>query len=375
MSRDPTGRATGAKELRPMDGMIADIDTPGHGRLAQAPADHPGVPRAKIGVMVVNLGTPDATDYWSMRRYLSQFLSDRRVIDYPRWKWIPILQLIILSRRPKSSGAAYASIWNNELNESPLLTTTRDQTEALAARLSDAWGDKVMVDFCMRYGNPSTDSRIRAMQAAGCERILFFPLYPQYAGATTATANDALFKTLMDLNWQPAVRTVPAYYDNPMYIDALAKTVEEAYAGLDHRPDALITSFHGLPQRYLLENGDPYHCHCAGTARRLREKLGFAKEEVVLTFQSRFGPEPWLQPYTVEEVARLAKAGKKRIAVMAPAFSSDCVETLEEINEEIKEAFIHAGGEEFTYIPCLNDRADHIDMMESIVRNELSGWI
>jgi len=357
-----------------MDGMIADMDKPGQGRLAHAPADHPGVPRAKIGVMLVNLGTPDATDYWSMRRYLSQFLSDRRVIDYPRWKWLPILQLIILSKRPKSSGEAYASIWNNELNESPLLTTTREQTEALVERAAAAWGDKVMVDFCMRYGNPSTDSRIRAMQAAGCEKILFFPLYPQYAGATTATANDALFKTLMDMNWQPSVRTVPPYYDNPLYIDALAKTVEEAYAGLDHRPDALITSFHGLPKRYLVSNGDPYHCQCAGTARRLREKLGFAKEEVVLTFQSRFGPEEWLQPYTVEEVARLAEAGKKRIAVIAPAFSADCIETLEEINEEIRESFEHAGGESFTYIPCLNDEPAHIEALVGIIEQNLAGW-
>ncbi|MFT4791883.1 MAG: ferrochelatase [Paracoccaceae bacterium] len=358
-----------------MDGTTAQMTPPGQGRLAHAPADHPAVARAKIGVMLVNLGTPDATDYWSMRRYLGEFLSDRRVIDYSPWVWQPLLQLIILSKRPRSSGRAYAGIWNKERNESPLLTTTRDQTEALAARLSTAWGDKVLVDFCMRYGNPSTDSRVRAMQAAGCEKILFFPLYPQYAGATTATANDALFKTLMKLNWQPAVRTVPAYYDNPMYIDCLAKTVEEAYAKLDHRPDALVASYHGLPKRYLVKKGDPYHCHCQATTRRLRERLGFAKDEVVHTFQSRFGPEEWLQPYTVEEVARLAKAGKKRIAVMAPAFSSDCVETLEEINEEIKEAFVHAGGETFTYIPCLNARPDHMDMIESIVRTELSGWI
>lgn len=356
--------------------MSADqIDRPGEGRLAHAPADHPAQPRRKIGVMLVNLGTPDATDYWSMRRYLNEFLSDRRVIDYSPFIWQPILQLMVLSKRPKSSGHAYAGIWNKEKNESPLLTVTREQTEGLAARLSQVWGDQVLVDFCMRYGNPSTDSRVRAMQAAGCERILFFPLYPQYAGATTATANDALFRTLMKLNWQPAVRTVPAYYDHPLYIEALANTVREAYAGLDHRPDALVTSYHGLPKRYLVKNGDPYHCQCHGTTRRLREALGFSKDEVVLTFQSRFGPEEWLQPYTVEEVARLAEAGKKRIAVMAPAFSADCVETLEEINEEIKEAFIHAGGEEFTYIPCLNARPDHLDMIEAIVKSELLGWI
>ncbi|MFT6775446.1 MAG: ferrochelatase [Paracoccaceae bacterium] len=358
-----------------MDARPTEIDAPGHGRLTHAPKDHPGVPRGRIGVMLVNLGTPDATDYWSMRRYLGEFLSDRRVIDYSPWLWQPLLQLVILSKRPKSSGHAYAGIWNKELNESPLLTTTRAQTEALAARLQDAWGDQVLVDFCMRYGNPSTDSRVRAMQAAGCEKIVFFPLYPQYAGATTATANDALFQTLMKLNWQPAVRTVPPYYDNPLYIDALARSVEEVYAGLDHRPDALVTSFHGLPKRYLVKKGDPYHCHCAGTARRLRERLGFDKEEVILTFQSRFGPEEWLTPYTVKHVAHLAESGKKNIAIMAPAFSSDCVETLEEINEEIKDAFMEAGGETFTYIPCLNDRPDHIDMIEAIVRNELSGWI
>ncbi|MGG7568524.1 ferrochelatase, partial [Rhodovulum sp. DZ06] len=332
-------------------------------------------PRRRIGVMLVNLGTPDATDYWSMRRYLNEFLSDRRVIDYSPLLWQPLLQLIILSKRPKSSGEAYAGIWNQEKNESPLLTTTREQTEALAERLSAAFGQEVLVDFCMRYGNPSTPERIEAMQKAGCDRILFFPLYPQYAGATTGTANDQLFRVLMKLDWQPAVRTVPPYYDHPMYIEALANTVREAYAGLSHRPDALVTSYHGLPKRYLVKKGDPYHCQCQGTTRRLRDALGFSEEEVVTTFQSRFGPEEWLQPYTVEEVARLAKAGKKRIAVMAPAFSADCVETLEEINEEIKESFEHAGGEEFTYIPCLNSRPDHMDMIETIVKSELSGWI
>lgn len=358
-----------------MDRRAGDMERPGQGRLAHAPEDHPPQPRRKIGVMLVNLGTPDGTDYWSMRRYLNEFLSDRRVIDYSPLLWQPLLQLIILSKRPKSSGQAYAGIWNKEKDESPLLTTTREQTEALASRLSAAYGEDVVVDFCMRYGNPSTPERIEAMQKAGCDRILFFPLYPQYAGATTGTANDQLFRVLMTLDWQPAVRTVPAYYDHPLYIEALANTVRETYAGLEHRPDALVTSYHGLPKRYLVKKGDPYHCQCQGTTRRLREALGFAKEEVVTTFQSRFGPEEWLQPYTVEEVARLAEAGKKRIAVMAPAFSADCVETLEEINEEIKESFLHAGGEEFTYIPCLNARVDHMDMIETIVKSELGGWI
>ncbi len=353
----------------------ADAVRPGEDRLSHAPADHPAVPREKIGVMLVNLGTPDGTDYWSMRRYLGEFLSDRRVIDLNPVFWQVLLQTVILTKRPFSSGAAYRGIWNNEKNESPLLTTTREQAEALRARLAPGFGEGVVVDFCMRYGNPSTQSRVSAMQAAGCERILFFPLYPQYAGATTGTANDAFFRALMKLNWQPASRTVPPYYRHPLYIQALARSVERAYAGMDRRPDALVTSYHGLPKRYLVEKGDPYHCQCAATTRMLREKLGFATEEVVLTFQSRFGSEEWLQPYTVEEVARLAKAGKKHIAIMAPAFSSDCVETLEEINEEIRESFVHAGGERFDYIPCLNASDDHMEMIEAVVRNELSGWL
>ncbi|MEM6743399.1 MAG: ferrochelatase [Pseudomonadota bacterium] len=351
-----------------------EIDAPGEGRLAHAPQDHPSLARAKIGVMLVNLGTPDATDYWSMRRYLGEFLSDRRVIDYSPWIWQPLLQLVILSKRPFSSGEAYRGIWNEEKDESPLLTITRDQTEALTERMMKVHGERVVVDFCMRYGNPSTEDRIQEMQRRGCERILFFPLYPQYSAPTMGTANDQLFRALMKLNWQPAVRTVPAYYDHPLYIEALAKSVERAYEGLEARPDALVTSYHGLPLRYLTKGGDPYHCHCAKTTRLLKERLGFPDEEMVLTFQSRFGPEEWLQPYTVEEVARLAEAGKKNIAVMAPAFSSDCVETLEEINEEIKESFDEAGGETFTYIPCLNAEPDHMDMIEAIVENELKGW-
>jgi len=354
--------------------MQTRLDAPGMGRLAHAPADHPPVAPARVGVLLVNLGTPDATDYWSMRRYLGEFLSDRRVIDYPAWLWQPLLQLIILSKRPFSSGEAYRGIWNNELNESPLLTTTRSQAEKVRTALTLSHGDRVVVDFAMRYGNPSTDAAIRRLKDQGCERIVFFPLYPQYSAPTTATANDHAFRTLMKMNWQPAIRTVPHYCEHPLYIAALAQSVERAYAALDHRPDVLVTSYHGLPVRYLKE-GDPYHCLCAKTTRLLREKLGFPKEEVALTFQSRFGPEEWLQPYTVEEVARLAGAGKKSIAIMAPAFSADCVETLEEINEEIRESFEEAGGERFTYIPCLNDDEAHIAMMVAILENEMQGWL
>ncbi len=339
-----------------------------------APADHPKLPKPKIGVLLANLGTPDATDYWSMRRYLSQFLSDRRVIDYSPWLWQPLLQGIILSRRPFKSGAAYRSIWNNEANESPLMTITKAQTAAIAKALGKIYGAEVEVDFCMRYGNPSTRSKVEAMVARGCRKIVFFPLYPQYAGATTATANDEFFRVLMGLKWQPPVRTVPAYFDDAAYIDALAGSVERAYAAAKHKPHILVVSYHGVPQRYLTE-GDPYHCQCQKTTRLLKERLGWSDDKITTTFQSKFGPEEWLQPYTVEEVARLAEAGKKRIAVIAPAFSADCIETLEEINEEIRESFEHAGGESFTYIPCLNDEPAHIAALVGIIRANLAGWM
>ncbi|MEO0342549.1 MAG: ferrochelatase [Pseudomonadota bacterium] len=344
-------------------------------RLEHAPSDHPFVKPAKIGVVIANLGTPDATDYWSMRRYLNEFLSDRRVIDYSPWLWQPLLQLIILTKRPFSSGEAYRGIWNTEKDESPLLTTTREQCEKLSVDMSKLYGDQVIVDFAMRYGNPSTDSVLNKLKEAGCEKIIFFPLYPQYSAPTTATANDQAFRSLMNMNWQPSMRTVPAYYDHPLYIKALAKSVKDAYAKAKVEPDILVTSYHGVPERYLME-GDPYHCQCQKTTRLLKEELGWADDKIRTTFQSKFGPEEWLKPYTVEEVARLAEdEGKKNIAIMAPAFSSDCVETLEEINEEIYESFEEAGGEGFLYIPCLNADAAHIDMMREIVKQELGGWV
>ncbi len=346
---------------------------PGSGRLAHAPADHPGVLQPKIGVLLANLGTPDGYDYWSMRRYLSEFLSDKRVVDISDWIWQPLLQLVILSRRPFTSGANYKLIWNHAENESPLLTITKAQTAAIAREVEQMFGSAVMVDFSMRYGNPTTASKVRKMTEAGCEKILFFPLYPQYAGATSATANDAFFKALMAQKRQPTARVVAEYFDHPLYIEALAGSVTRAYAALDHRPDVLVTSYHGMPKRYLME-GDPYHCQCAKTSRLLREKLGWEPGSIDLTFQSVFGREEWLKPYTVEYVAKLAKAGKKSIAVMAPAFSADCIETLEEINGEIRESFIHAGGEVFTYIPCLNDEAAHITALVQIIRENLQGW-
>ncbi len=354
--------------------LPADLAIPaGQARLAHAPADHPPVRAAKIGVLVANLGTPDNYDYWSMRRYLNEFLSDKRVIDYSAWLWQPLLQLVILTKRPFSSGANYKLIWNHDTGESPLMTITREQTAKLADALRARHGDRVMVDFCMRYGNPSTISKVRAMVDAGCEKILFFPLYPHYAGATSATANDQFFRALMAERRQPAARTVPEYFDHPLYVDALAQSVERAYAQLDHTPDVLVASYHGMPKRYLME-GDPYHCQCAKTTRLLRERLGWPKGAIDTTFQSVFGPEEWLRPYTVDHVAELAKQGKTRIAVMAPAFSADCIETLEEINGEIREAFHHAGGEVFTYIPCLNADDAHIAALAAVIEENLSGW-
>ena len=342
-------------------------------RPTHAPTDHPKVSAERVGILLANLGTPDHYSYWPMRRYLNEFLSDRRVIDYSPWLWQPLLQLIILTKRPFSSGEAYKSIWNEDQGESPLMTITKDQTAKITKSMQDRYGDQVMVDFCMRYGNPSTTSKVEEMVKAGCDKILFFPLYPQCAGATTATANDQFFRALQKETWQPASRTVPPYFDEPKYIEALAQSVERAYAAAEEKPDILVCSYHGMPKRYLMQ-GDPYHCQCQKTTRLLKERLGWADDQIVTTFQSVFGPEEWLRPYTVEHVAELAKQGKKKIAVIAPAFSADCIETLEEINEEIKESFEEAGGETFTYIPCLNDEPAHVDALCKVIADNLQGW-
>lgn len=342
--------------------------------LSAVPEDHPVVKKLRIGVLLSNLGTPDNYDYWSMRRYLGEFLSDRRVIDYSPWLWQPLLQLIILTKRPFSSGAAYKTIWNHEANESPLLTITKAQTTAIRSSVTERHGENVMVDFCMRYGNPSIDSVVQKMVDAGCQKILFFPLYPQYAGATSATANDEFFRSLIKQTWQPTARTVSPYFDHPDYIDALATSIERGYANAEVEPEILVCSYHGVPKRYLMQ-GDPYHCLCQKTTRLLKERLGWDETQIITTFQSKFGPEQWLQPYTVEEVARLAELGKKNIAICAPAFSADCIETLEEINEEIRESFERAGGEKFTYIPCLNDEPSHISALTNIISDNLHGWV
>ncbi len=326
----------------------------------------------RTGILIANLGTPDGTDYWSMRRYLSEFLSDRRVVDMAPWKWQPLLQGVILTTRPSRSGANYRKIWDNERGGSPLKLITEDQTAALRARMQARFGDAVQVEYAMRYGKPPIRAVLRGMLAAGCERLLFFPLYPQYAGATTATANDQLFRALMREVAQPALRIVPAYYDHPLYIKALAASVGAALG--ERRPEVLVASYHGMPESYRAA-GDPYYDQCIETSRLLSAALGLDEARLITSFQSRFGRAEWLKPYTVEEVARLAREGVRDIAVLAPGFAADCLETLEEINGEIREAFEAAGGARFAYIPALNDDPAHLDMLEGIVLENLQGWI
>ncbi len=341
------------------------------------PPDHPPVAFGRIGVLLVNLGTPDATDYWSMRRYLKEFLSDKRVIEVSRWIWWPVLNLIILSVRPGRKGKDYDSIWNKERNEGPLRTITRAQSEGVAERLAAQLGDKagqVTVDWAMRYGNPSIESKIHALQAQGCERILLVPLYPQYAAATSATVCDKTFEALMKMRWQPTLRVAPPYHDDPAYIDALAGSLKDGLAKLDFEPEVVLASFHGVPHEYLMK-GDPYHCQCAKTARLLREAMGWSKEKMKLTFQSRFGPAKWLQPYTDETIKALARDGVKKIAVITPGFVADCLETIEEIGIENAEYFHENGGEKFARIDCLNDSPAGLDLLTHLVRRELMGWV
>ena len=338
-----------------------------------APANHPKIKAGRVGAMLVNLGTPDGTDYWSIRRYLREFLSDRRVIETSPWLWQPILNLIVLQRRPQKSGIAYESIWNKQRNESPLRTITRAQADKLAVKLGDL-GPRLEVDWAMRYGKPSIAERMAALQSAGCDRMLVFPLYPQYAAATTASVNDKAFEALSAMRWQPAVRTVPPYHDDPAYIQALANSIRAHLASLPWQPEVVLASFHGIPQSYF-DQGDPYYCHCMKTARLLRAELGCDERTLRVTFQSRFGPAQWLQPYTDKTVEALAKQGVKRIAVVNPGFVSDCLETLEEIAVLNAEIFHQNGGEQFSHIPCLNDSDEGIAVLETVLRRELAGWI
>ncbi|WP_208977074.1 ferrochelatase [Stappia sp. ES.058] len=342
-------------------------------RQIRLPSDHPKVKAGKIGVLLVNLGTPDGTDFRSMRRYLREFLSDKRVIEWPRALWYPILYGIVLNTRPTKSGKAYDEIWNRELDESPLRTITRSQADKLTAGLSDPDG-RIVVDWAMRYGNPSIASRLEHLREQGCERLLVFPLYPQYSASTTATVNDVVFNELTKIRWQPALRTVPPYHDDPAYIDALAVSIEHSMASLDFEPELVLASFHGIPQSYF-KKGDPYHCHCHKTTRLVRERLGWPEDKLRITFQSRFGPEEWLQPYTDKTVESLAKSGVKKLAIINPGFVADCLETLEEIAGEAGEIFEEHGGEHFAHIPCLNDSAEGVSVLKTIVERELSGWV
>lgn len=328
------------------------------------PDKHPSLPSPRTGLLLINLGTPDAPEPKAVKRYLKQFLSDPRVVEIPPLLWQPILRGIILNVRPKKSAHAYRQIWTAE--GSPLAVITRTQAE----RLQRHMGDDILVDWAMRYGNPSIESRLRAMAEAGCDRILIAPLYPQYCGATTASVQDEVYRVLGDMRWQPAIRTLPPYHDDADYIAALKSLIERQLAALDFTPDLLLASFHGMPQR-TLELGDPYHCHCRKTARLLGEALG---REVAVSFQSRFGRAKWLEPATDAALAEMAKSGVRHIAVTTPGFSADCIETLEEIALRAREIFLSQGGQKFAFLPCLNAEDEAIVMYGKILGRELSGW-
>lgn len=329
------------------------------------PADHPPIVPKRIGVLLMNLGTPDAPEAGPVRRYLKQFLSDRRVVEIPPIIWQPILRLFVLTTRPAKSAHAYGQIWTPE--GSPLAVVTRDQAAAVQA----AFGDTVVVDWAMRYGNPPVEEKLTAMKAAGCDRILIAPLYPQYSGATTATGFDEVARVLGQMRWQPAIRTLPAYHDDPAYIGALKASVEAGLGQLTFTPDAVLASFHSMPER-TLHLGDPYHCHCQKTARLLSEALG---REVLVSFQSRLGRAKWLEPATDTTLAALPGRGVKRIAVIAPGFSADNLETLEEVAIRGKETFVESGGSDFAYLPCLNAGTEGVAMLKTLLSRELAGWL
>lgn len=329
------------------------------------PADHPQIPEPKVGVLLINLGTPDAPHARAVRRYLAEFLTDPRVVELPAIAWRPILHGIILRTRPRRSAEAYNQVWTNE--GSPLAVIARRQAHALRER----FGGRVSIHWAMRYGNPGIAAAIANMVEEGCTRILVAPLYPQYCAATTATANDAVFAVLASIREQPALRTLPPYYDDPLYIDAVAANLTRQLGMLDFEPERLLLSFHGMPQR-TLELGDPYHCHCQKTARLVSEALG---REVDVAFQSRFGRAKWLGPATDATLAGYPQLGIKRIAIAAPGFSADCLETLEELGIRGRETFLHAGGEKFALLDCLNDSSESIDMLERLIERELAGWL
>ena len=334
------------------------------------PSDHPPIRDEKCAVLLVNLGTPDEATPAAVRRYLAEFLSDKRIVDLPRALWLPILHGVILNVRPAATARNYKKVWRTESNESPLRYYTRMQADALQGAL----GDDIIVDWAMRYGSPSIADRMNALMDNGATRILILSLYPQYSATTTASVTDAVNAALGAMRWQPAIRTAPPFHDEPAYIEGLAETTRRRLSALGWAPERVLISFHGLPERYFLA-GDPYHCHCAKTARLLRTEMGWTEEFAPMTFQSKFGREKWLEPATEETLTTLAQGGVKNVAVITPGFVADCIETLEEIAIAARETFLANGGEAFDAIPCLNDSEEMTALLETIARRELSGWI
>ena len=327
--------------------------------------NHPTVKFGKTGVLVINLGTPDSTSWFDIRKYLKEFLSDKRVIEVNPIIWQIILNLFILTFRPSKTAKAYKEIWMKKEDMSPLLYYTQKQTHKLAEFIS---AENLILDFAMRYGNPSIKSKIYKLKEQGCENLVILPLYPQYAAATTATVCDEVYRTLMNMRWQPSLKIIPHYESEPLYIDALVNSINKKINELSWKPDLIIASYHGIPKKYF-DKGDPYHCYCHKTTRLITEK--FSSIEIKTTFQSRFGPQAWLQPYTDKTLESLPSKGKKNILTICPGFSSDCVETLEEILIQGKESFLNAGGENFDMIPCLNDTDDHIILLKSLIEKNI----
>ena len=323
---------------------------------------HPPVKFGKTGVLLVNLGTPDSTSWWDIRKYLKEFLSDKRVIELNPIIWKVILNLFILTFRPSKTAHAYKQIWFKETNESPLRYYTKSQTEKLKGKIKN---EKAIIDYAMRYGNPSIKNKLISLQTEGCENIIVLPLYPQYAAATTATVCDEVYRSLMQMRWQPSLQVIPHYESDPLYIDALTRSIKKKISETSWKPDLIIASYHGIPKSYF-DKGDPYQCYCQKTTRLIKEK--FKDVTIETTFQSRFGPQAWLTPYTDKTLEKLPSQGKKNIMVICPGFSSDCVETLEEIDIQGRKSFIENGGKNFDTIPCLNDSEDHINLLEKLVR-------
>ena len=323
--------------------------------------NHPKVKYGKTGVLLINLGTPDSTGWWDIRKYLREFLSDRRVIEVNPFLWQIILNVFILTFRPSKTAKAYKEIWMKNENMSPLRYYTMMQTKKLSEKFNN---ENLLIDFAMRYGSPSINKKIKNLKEKGCDNLIILPLYPQYASPTTATVCDEVFRSLMKLRWQPSLQIVSHYEENPLYIDAIVNSIKKKISEIDWKPDLIVASYHGIPKKYF-DKGDPYHCYCVKTTRLLKEK--FSNIEIMTTFQSRFGPQEWLTPYTDKTLEEIPKQGKKNILVICPGFSSDCVETLEEIAIQGKESFIDAGGQNFDLIPCLNDNEDHIKLLKSLV--------